>query len=245
MAQSVSMNGRSPGATATAAVPQERNPWLVLLVLCTAVFMLLLDTTVVNVAQVKIKESLGATLTEIQWVLDSYILSFAVLLLSFGRLGDIFGRKRLFILGMAVFTAASALCGASAWIGEQIGVSGVGVLIAARVLQGIGGAFMMPQSLSLLTVAFPPEKRGTAMGAWGSVVALGAIVGPVIGGLVVTNYAWEWIFLLNVPVGIVAIVATLRIVPESVDPLATKKLDYVGVALSGLGIFALVYAAIE
>jgi EmrB/QacA subfamily drug resistance transporter len=224
---------------------QERNPWLVLLVLCTAVFMLLLDTTIVNVAQVKIKESLGATLTEIQWVLDSYILAYAVLLLTFGRLGDIFGRKRLFILGMAVFTAASALCGASAWIGDQLGVSGVTVLIAARVLQGIGGAAMMPQSLSLLTVAFPPEKRGAAMGAWGSVVALGAIVGPVIGGLIVTNYAWEWIFLINLPVGIIAILATMRIVPESVDPTASKKLDYGGVVLSGLGIFALVYAAIE
>jgi len=207
--------------------------------------MLLLDTTIVNVAQVKIKESLGATLTEIQWVLDAYILAYAVLLLTFGRLGDIFGRKRLFILGMAVFTAASALCGASAWIGEQLGVSGVTVLIAARVLQGIGGAAMMPQSLSLLTVAFPPEKRGTAMGAWGSVVALGAIIGPVIGGLIVTNYAWEWIFLINLPVGIIAILATMRIVPESVDPMASKKLDYGGVALSGLGIFALVYAAIE
>ncbi len=244
MAQTVSLNGHKPGMVAPVQ-SHERNPWLVLLVLCTAVFMLLLDTTVVNVAQVEIKESLGATLTEIQWVLDSYILAYAVLLLSFGRLGDVFGRKRLFVLGMAIFTAASALCGASAWIGEQLGVSGVAVLIAARVLQGIGGAFMMPQSLALLTVAFPPEKRGAAMGAWGSVVALGAIAGPVIGGLIVTDYAWEWIFLINVPVGIVAILATIRIVPESVDPTASKRLDYVGVALSGLGIFALVYAAIE
>jgi EmrB/QacA subfamily drug resistance transporter len=246
MAQTVAVNGHKPGMVAAPApAAKERNPWLVLLVLCTAVFMLLLDTTVVNVAQVKIKESLGATLTEIQWVLDSYILAYAVLLLSFGRLGDIFGRKRLFVLGMAIFTAASALCGASAWIGDQLGVSGVNVLIASRVLQGIGGAFMMPQSLSLLTVAFPPEKRGAAMGAWGSVVALGAIVGPVIGGLIVTNYAWEWIFLVNVPVGIVAILATIRIVPESVDPLASKKLDWGGLVLSGLGIFALVYACIE
>ncbi|MEA2523237.1 MAG: hypothetical protein QOF73_464, partial [Thermomicrobiales bacterium] len=243
MTQTVALNGSKPGMTAPAM--QERNPWLVLLVLCTAVFMLLLDTTIVNVAQVKIKDSLGATLTEIQWVLDSYILAYAVLLLSFGRLGDVFGRKRLFVLGMAIFTAASALCGASEWIGGRIGASGVAVLIAARVLQGIGGAFMMPQSLSLLTVAFPPEKRGTAMGAWGSVVALGAIIGPVIGGLIVTDYAWEWIFLINVPVGIIAILATIRIVPESVDPKASKKIDYGGLILSGVGIFALVYAAIE
>jgi EmrB/QacA subfamily drug resistance transporter len=207
--------------------------------------MLLLDTTIVNVAQVKIMEGIGATLTEIQWVLDSYILTYAVLLLSFGRLGDVFGRKRLFVLGMSLFTVASALCGASAWIGDQLGFSAVSVLIAARVLQGLGGAFMMPQSLSLLTVTFPPEKRGAAMGIWGGIVALGAIVGPIVGGLIVTDYAWEWIFLINVPVGIVAVLATLRIVPESIDPLASKRLDWGGLVLSGLGIFSLVYASIE
>ncbi|MER3486437.1 MAG: MFS transporter, partial [Chloroflexota bacterium] len=232
-------------AHAAPAQPAEHNPWLVLAVLCLSVFMLLLDTTIVNVAQVKIKESIGATLTEIQWVLDSYILTYAVLLLSFGRLGDVFGRKRLFVFGMTLFTAASAVCGASSWIGDQLGLSAVSVLIAARVLQGLGGAFMMPQSLSLLTVTFPPEKRGAAMGIWGGIVALGAIVGPIIGGLIVTDYAWEWIFLINVPVGIVAVLATLRIVPESVDPLASKRLDWGGLVLSGLGIFSLVYASIE
>ncbi|HEY8447771.1 MAG TPA: DHA2 family efflux MFS transporter permease subunit [Thermomicrobiales bacterium] len=222
-----------------------RNPWAVLAVLCLSIFMLLVDTTIVNVAQVKIKESLGATLTQIQWVLDSYILTYAVLLLSFGRLGDIFGRKRLFTFGMILFTSASALCGTSAWLGDQLGISAVNVLIGARVLQGLGGAFMMPQSLSLLTVTFPPEKRGAAMGIWGSVVALGAIVGPIIGGLIVTDYAWEWIFLINVPVGIIAVLATQRIVPESTDPLASRQLDWGGLILSGLGIFALVYASIE
>ncbi|MGH2560246.1 MAG: DHA2 family efflux MFS transporter permease subunit [Thermomicrobiales bacterium] len=223
----------------------ERNPWAVLAVLSAAVFMLLLDTTIVNVAQVKIRQDLGASLTQIQWVLDSYILTYAVLLLSFGRLGDVFGRRRMFVVGMSIFTAASALCGASAWIGDQIGVSGVNVLIVARVLQGLGGAFMMPQSLSLITVAFPPEKRGAALGIWGGIVALGAIIGPVIGGLIVTDYAWEWIFLLNVPIGIAGVWATQRIVPESVDPLASRKIDWGGIVFSGTGIFALVYASIE
>ena len=223
----------------------QRNPWLVLIVLCTAVFMLLLDTTIVNVAQVKIKDDLGANLTQIQWVLDSYILTYAVLLLSLGRLGDVFGRKRLFIIGMGVFTLASGLCAASAWLGESLGVSGVNVLIAARVLQGLGGACMMPQTLALITVAFPPEKRGAALGIWGGIVALGAVVGPIIGGLIVTDYAWEWVFLINLPVGAAAILASRRIVPESVDPLASRRPDYAGVLLSGLGIFGIVFALIE
>ena len=118
-------------------------------------------------------------------------------------------------------------------------------MIVARVLQGLGGAFMMPQTLSLISVVFPPEKRGAAMGIWGGVVALGAVVGPIVGGLIVTDYAWEWVFLINVPVGIVAILATLAIVPESTDPQASKRIDWGGLVLSGLGIFALVYAMIE
>ena len=221
------------------------NPWLVLSVLCAAIFMLLLDTTIVNIAQVKMKEDLGANLTQIQWVLDSYILTYAVLLLTFGRLGDVFGRKKMFILGMVIFTLASGFCAGAQWVGDQIGVSGIVMLIFARVLQGVGGAFMMPQSLSLLTVAFPPEKRGAAMGIWGSVTALGAVIGPVVGGLIVTNFAWEWVFLINLPVGAFAIFATRRIVPESRDPHASSRIDVPGVALSSSGIFLVVYSLIE
>jgi EmrB/QacA subfamily drug resistance transporter len=223
----------------------ERNPWLILLVLCGAIFMLLLDTTIVNVAQQKIKEGLNADLSQIQWILDSYILAFAVLMLSFGRIGDIFGRKKMFVTGMAVFIAASGLCGISSWIADLIGIPGATALIVARVLQGAGGALMMPQTLSLITVAFPPQKRGAAMGVWGSVVALGAVLGPLLGGYIVTEYPWEWIFLINIPVGIVAIFATLAIVPESRDPLASGMLDWGGVILSAAAIFALVYALIE
>lgn len=230
---------------ADAETEPTQNPWLILVVLCAAVFMLLLDSTVVNIAQRKIQIGLGATLSEIQWVLDSYILAYAVLLLSFGRLGDIFGRKKLFIVGMAIFTAASALCGVSSWLGDLVGISGVNALILARVLQGVGGAFMMPQTLSLITVVFPPDKRGAAMGIWGGIVALGAVIGPIVGGFIVTDYAWEWVFLINVPVGIVAILATIAIVPESVDPHASRRIDWGGVLLSGSGIFAIVYALIE
>ncbi|MFT4039279.1 MAG: DHA2 family efflux MFS transporter permease subunit [Thermomicrobiales bacterium] len=223
----------------------QRNPWLILLVLCGAVFMLLLDTTIVNVAQQKIKIALGADLSEIQWILDSYILAYAVLILSFGRLGDVFGRKKLFILGMGIFTLASALCAASTLISQATGIPPAAALIGARVLQGVGGAMMMPQTLSLITVAFPPQQRGTAMGVWGSVVALGAVLGPIIGGWLVTNFAWEWVFLINVPVGIIAILGTLAIVPESIDPFASGRVDWGGIFFSGAGTFALVYAAIE
>jgi EmrB/QacA subfamily drug resistance transporter len=241
----MSTNATHAPVRAESVQTPDRSPWLILMVLCAAIFMLLLDTTIVNVAQREIQLGLGADLSQIQWVLDSYILTYAVLLLSCGRLGDVFGRKRLFVFGMALFTAASGLCAASGWLGDQLGVSGVNALIFARVLQGLGGAFMMPQTLSLISVAFPPEKRGAAMGIWGAMVALGAVVGPIVGGLIVTDYAWEWIFLINIPIGIGAILATLAIVPESVDPRATKRIDWGGLVLSGTGIFALVFAAIE
>ena len=235
------------GATRTVggAEPQSRNPWLILAVLCGAVFMLLLDMTIVNVAQQSIKVALNADLSEIQWVLDSYIMAYAVLILSFGRLGDVFGRKRLFIIGMAIFILASGLCAASTLIGQVTGLAPAGVLIASRVVQGVGGAIMMPQTLTLISIAFPPQQRGAAMGTWGSVVALGAVVGPIAGGWLVTNYNWEWIFLINIPIGIIAILATIFIVPESVDPLATGRIDWGGLFLSAGGIFALVFAAIE
>ena len=235
----------TPGAAAPGAGSEARNPWLILLVLCGAIFMLLLDTTIVNVAQQRIKEALRADLSEIQWILDAYIMAYAILILSFGRLGDVFGRKKLFMIGMGIFTVASALCAASTLIGQTLGIPPAAALIGGRVIQGVGGAMMMPQTLSLITVAFPPQKRGAAMGAWGSVVALGAVLGPLIGGWLVTHYAWEWIFLINVPIGIIAIAATLAIVPESVDPLATGRIDWGGLILSATGIFALVYAAIE
>src|SRR5215218_2632096 len=239
--------GAADGASSSSesSGSRERNPWLILLVLCGAIFMLLLDTTIVNVAQQKIKEGLNADLSQIQWMLDSYILAFAVLMLSFGRLGDIYGRKKMFVTGMAMFITASGLCGLSDWIANLVGISGATALIISRVVQGIGGALMMPQTLSLITVAFPPHKRGAAMGVWGSVVALGAVLGPLIGGYIVTDYPWEWVFLINIPVGIVAILATLAVVPESRDPLASGKLDWGGLIFSAMAIFALVYALIE
>lgn len=223
----------------------QTNPWLVLAVIGMGVFILLVDTTIVNVAQVAIREGLHTDLSAIQWVLDAYLLAFAVLLLTFGRLGDVFGRKRLFMVGLAMFGIASALCGFSSWIGDQIGVSGASMLITFRALQGIGGAVMMPQTLSLVTVAFPAERRGAAMGIWGAITALGAVLGPIIGGYLVTNYDWEWIFFINVPIALGAIVAGHWLIPESRDPEASRLPDWLGILFSGIGIFALVYALIE
>jgi len=214
-------------------------------VLCTSIFMLLLDTTIVNNAQRKIQIGLEADLSEIQWILDSYILVYAVLLLTFGRMGDIFGRKRFFLVGIVIFTAASGLCGVAGEVGDVFGISGANALIAARALQGFGGALMMPQSLSIITQVFPPETRGSALGIWGGVVALGAISGPLIGGFIATNYPWEWVFLINLPIGAFGFVASMRILPETSDPNASRRLDWGGVVLSGAAIFMLVFALIE
>lgn len=235
---------RPPTSTATGQ-PDSVNPWAVLAVLCTSIFMLLLDTTIVNNAQRKIQIGLEADLSEIQWILDSYILVYAVLLLTFGRMGDIFGRKRFFLVGIVIFTAASGLCGVAGEVGDVFGISGANALIAARALQGFGGALMMPQSLSIITQVFPPETRGSALGIWGGVVALGAISGPLIGGFIATNYPWEWVFLINLPIGAFGFVASMRILPETSDPNASRRLDWGGVVLSGAAIFMLVFALIE
>lgn len=229
------------------AAPQleTTNPWIVLAVLCSSIFMLLLDTTIVNNAQRKIQIGLGADLSQIQWILDSYILAYAVLLLSFGRMGDIFGRKKFFVVGTIIFTVASGLCGIAGPLGDVVGMSGADALIAARVLQGIGAAMMMPQSLSIITQVFPPEKRGSALGIWGAVVGLGAVTGPLLGGFIATNYPWEWVFLINLPIGVLGVFASVRFLPETLDPDASKRLDWGGVLLSGASIFMLVFALIE
>jgi len=229
------------------AAPQleTTNPWIVLAVLCSSIFMLLLDTTIVNNAQRKIQIGLEADLSQIQWILDSYILAYAVLLLSFGRMGDIFGRKKFFVVGTIIFTVASGLCGIAGPLGDVVGMSGADALIAARVLQGIGAAMMMPQSLSIISQVFPPEKRGSALGIWGAVVGLGAVTGPLLGGFIATNYPWEWVFLINLPIGVLGVFASVRFLPETLDPDASKRLDWGGVLLSGASIFMLVYALIE
>jgi EmrB/QacA subfamily drug resistance transporter len=211
------------------------NPWLVLLVLCTGFFMILLDTTIVNVAIPAMSAGLNTTLDQILWVLNAYILVYAVLLITAGRLGDLYGQRTMFAIGLAIFTIASALCGFAQNSNE---------LIAARVLQGIGGATLTPQTLAILTSIFPPERRGAAFGIWGAVAGLATIAGPTLGGAIVTYVGWQWIFYVNVPIGIFAFIATFAIIPD-LRPGRHHGWDVVGIALATTGLFAIVFGLIE
>src|SRR5438105_2191336 len=211
------------------------NPWLVLVVLTTGFFMILLDTTIVNVAIPAMSAGLNATLDEILWVLNAYILVYAVLLITAGRLGDLFGQRNLFAIGLAVFTLASALCGLAQNSWE---------LVAARIVQGVGGALLTPQTLAILTSIFPPERRGAAFGIWGGVAGLATIAGPTLGGAIITYIDWRWIFFINVPVGIGALIATFAIVPD-LRPGRRQGWDLVGVILATAGLFAIVFVLIE
>lgn len=211
------------------------NPWLVLVVLCAGFFMILLDTTIVNVAIPAMLSALNTTLDQILWVLNAYILVYAVLLITAGRLGDLYGQRNLFAIGLVIFTCASALCGISQNVGE---------LIAARILQGVGGAVLTPQTLAIITSLFPPERRGAAFGIWGSVAGLAALAGPTLGGALVTYIDWRWIFYVNVPIGIAAVVATFAIIPD-LRPGRRHGWDVIGVILATTGLFAVVFGLIE
>ena len=211
------------------------NPWLVLVVLTTGFFMILLDTTIVNVAIPAMSAGLNTTFDQILWVLNAYILVYAVLLITAGRLGDLFGQRALFAIGLFVFTIASALCGLSQNVGE---------LIAARIIQGVGGALLTPQTLSIITSLFPPERRGAAFGVWGGVAGLATVTGPTVGGALITYIDWRWIFFINVPIGIAALIATFVIIPD-LRPGRSHGLDVVGVILATAGLFAIVFSLIE
>jgi EmrB/QacA subfamily drug resistance transporter len=211
------------------------NPWLVLLVLTTGFFMIMLDTTIVNVAIPAMSTGLNTTLDQILWVLNAYILVYAVLLITAGRLGDLFGQRTLFAIGLFIFTLASALCGLSQNVGE---------LIAARILQGVGGALLTPQTLSIITSLFPPERRGAAFGIWGSVAGLAAVAGPTAGGAIITYIGWRWIFYINVPIGIAALIATFAIIPD-LRPGRHHGWDVVGIILATAGLFCIVFGLIE
>ena len=216
----------------------ENRKWWTLVAVAFALFMIMLDNTVVNVALPSIERDLGLShrLSALEWVVSGYALSFAVLMLTGGKLADMFGRRRIFVLGLLVFTLSSLACGLA---------TGPEFLIAARVVQGVGAAFMMPATLSIITATFPPKERGTALGIWAGVSALALAIGPLLGGLIAEHIGWNWIFYINVPVGLLGIVAALAVIRESKDTSREQRLDPAGLITSGVAFFAFVFGLIE
>ena len=214
----------------------EKRKWFTLGAVSFGLFMIMLDNTVVNVALPAIARDLHIGLSELEWVVTGYALTFAALMLSGGKLADHYGRRRLFVLGILVFTAASLACGLA---------TGGSTLIAARIVQGVGAALMNPATLSIIAATFAPRQRGMAIGIWAGVSALALAIGPLVGGLITEHASWNWIFFINVPVGIAAIAASYLFIDESKDKRADQRLDLPGLFTSGVGLFALEYALIE
>ena len=216
-------------------VTEENKKWWTLAAVAFGLFMIMLDNTVVNVALPSIQRELGMQLSELEWIVSGYALTFAALMLIGGKLADAYGRRLIFVIGIAVFTLASLACGLAS-SGEA--------LIAARVAQGVGAAMMNPATLSIIAVTFPPRQRGTAIGIWAGTSALALALGPLIGGLLTEHASWNWIFFVNVPIGVLGIAASFLLIDESRDE-SHERLDLPGLATSGLGLFALTYGLIE
>jgi EmrB/QacA subfamily drug resistance transporter len=211
------------------------SKWWTLLVVCLSVFMLLLDITIVNVALPDIQKDLGSSFEDLQWVVDAYALALAALMLASGSLADLLGRRRVFVLGLLLFVTASLLCGLS---------SSPTMLNLARGFQGIGGAMMFATSLALIAQEFQPHERGTAFGIWGATTGFAVAVGPLVGGLLTDGLGWEWIFLVNVPIGLITAGIALARVPES-ERDASARIDWVGLLTFSAGLFCFVFALIR
>jgi EmrB/QacA subfamily drug resistance transporter len=215
---------------------EENRRWWTLAAMCFALFMVMLDNTVTNVALPSIQRTFDASLSSLEWTINAYSLSFAVLLVTGGRLGDIFGRRKVFLIGVVIFAAASATIGLAPtthW------------LVASRAVQGIGAALMMPGTLSIITNAFPPQERGKAIGTWAGVSAIALAAGPLIGGWLTEDFTWRVIFLINLPVAAIAVAVTLFAAHESRDDTASRQVDYPGIAALTIGLTALVLALVE
>ncbi|MGH3058931.1 MAG: DHA2 family efflux MFS transporter permease subunit, partial [Gaiellaceae bacterium] len=215
---------------------EENRKWWTLGALAFALFMIMLDNTVVNVALPSIQRDLDIGLSELEWTVNAYALTFAVLMLSGGKLADFFGRRRVFLIGLAIFTLASLACG--------LATSG-GTLIGARMIQGVGAAIMLPATLSIISATFPPHQRGMAIGIWAGVSAMALAIGPLIGGLITEHIDWSWIFFVNVPIGVLGIVVSALVIHESRDTSADQRLDIPGLLASAVALFALTFALIE
>jgi EmrB/QacA subfamily drug resistance transporter len=214
----------------------ENRKWWTLVAVAFGLFMIMLDNTVVNVALPSIQRDLGADLSELEWIVAGYALTFAALMLTGGKLADLLGRRLIFVVGLVIFIGASLACGL-ADNGE--------FLIGARIVQGAGAALMNPATLSIISATFPPHQRGMAIGIWAGVSALALAIGPLVGGLLTEHIHWSWIFFVNVPVGILAIAASFAFIDESKDMSEVQRPDLPGLISSGVGLFALTYALIE
>jgi EmrB/QacA subfamily drug resistance transporter len=216
------------------AAPQK-NPWLVVMVFSLGLFMTLLDLTIVNIAIPSIVDDLTAPLDGILWMLNAYSLVYAVLLITSARLGDMFGPRSLFVAGVGTFTVASALSGLAQDPTQ---------LILARAAQGLGAALIAPQGLPMITSLFAPEKRGGVFAIFGILAGLAVVLGPTLGGLIVSNFGWRWIFYVNIPIGVALVVAAFALVPD-LRPGKSHRLDLPGVALASSGLLLVVYGLIE
>jgi len=215
---------------------QTTNPWVVLVLICIAQFMVILDATIVNVALPSIQKDLNLSEGNLQWIVNSYTLVFGGFLLLGGRAGDLLGRKRLFLIGLVIFTGASLLDGLA---------SSEGMLIGARALQGLGAALVSPAALSIISTTFAEgRERARALGVWAAIAIGGSAVGLVLGGFLTQYLSWPWIFFVNVPVGVVAFILSLRLIPESRDESAHRSYDVAGAVTVTGGLMSLVYAIV-
>ncbi|MBC7630192.1 MFS transporter [Aeromicrobium sp.] len=220
--------------TGGAGLPADYKPWPALWAMVIGFFMILVDNTIVSVATPSIMRDLRTDYNNVIWVTSAYLLAYAVPLLVTGRLGDRFGPKNMYLLGLTIFTLASLWCGLT---------GSIETLILARVVQGIGAALITPQTMAVITRTFPAAKRGSAMALWGATAGVATLVGPILGGVLVDSLGWEWIFFVNIPVGIVGFILAVRLVP--VLPTHSHSFDWLGVALSGLGVFLVVFGIQE
>lgn len=228
-------HGHPRGGPRAGHTPTTLNKWWTLTAVCLGTFMLLLDITIVNVALPDIQRSLHASFADLQWVVDAYSLTLAALLLTAGSLADIYGRKKLYVIGLTIFSLASLLCGLA---------EGSLMLQLSRGLQGVGGSIMFSVSLALLADAFRGKDRGIAFGVWGTITGLAVAIGPLLGGVLTTGLSWRWIFYVNLPIGVIAVVMTLIKVAESRQPEARRP-DWPGFVLFTAALSSLVYALIQ
>lgn len=226
----------SQASAASAAARPTRRQWLTLLVLSLGLAIVIIDGTIVNVAIPSIRKEFNATLQQLEWVNSIYALIYAALIVTWGRVGDQIGRKRIFIAGVVMFVIGSLMAGAA---------SSIGMLIGARVVQGLGAAMTSPSTLSIVSATFTGRARGIAFGIWGAVAGASAALGPLLGGWLTTNATWRWAFYINLPIGLIAVLGALFLIQESRDTTNKLTFDIPGILLTGFGIGAAVFGLIE